>query len=209
MRRNTFHGSPRALSVGVFLLSASLFAQAGSKIAPGPSGELRAEADRIVREVLTSTGVPSASIAIVQGGQIVYVQAYGDARLEPPTPARRDPDARGTAQAFARRPGLQIPSRLDARERGHGPAAPVAHLGLSGLLASGLRASLHDPRGDGRGDPEPLGQEAARFRSGDRVAIQQHRLCHRGGHCRKGIRRASVGAPPVSRLHSARDGERH
>jgi len=88
MRRNTFHGSPRVLSVGVFLLSASLFAQAGSKIAPGPSSELRAEADRIVREVLTSTGVPSASIAIVQGGQIVYVQAYGDARLEPPTPAR-------------------------------------------------------------------------------------------------------------------------
>src|SRR5260370_9382351 len=87
MRRNTFHGSPRVLSVGVFLLSASLFAQAGGKIAPG-SPELRAEADRIVREVLTSTGVPSASIAIVQGGQIVYVQAYGDARLEPPTPAQ-------------------------------------------------------------------------------------------------------------------------
>jgi CubicO group peptidase (beta-lactamase class C family) len=37
---------------------------------------------------LASTGVPSASIAIVQQGRVVYAQSYGDARLEPRTPAR-------------------------------------------------------------------------------------------------------------------------
>jgi D-alanyl-D-alanine carboxypeptidase len=37
---------------------------------------------------LAQTGVPSASIAVVQNGKIAYVRAYGDARLNPKTPAR-------------------------------------------------------------------------------------------------------------------------
>jgi CubicO group peptidase (beta-lactamase class C family) len=44
--------------------------------------------DRIAREVLASTGVPSASLAIVKDGRIAYLEAYGDARLDPRTPAR-------------------------------------------------------------------------------------------------------------------------
>ena len=47
----------------------------------------RAQIDAAAREILSGTGAPSASIAIVRGGQIVYEQAYGDARLEPKTPA--------------------------------------------------------------------------------------------------------------------------
>jgi D-alanyl-D-alanine carboxypeptidase len=39
--------------------------------------------DKAAHDVLTRTGVPSASIAIVKNNQIVYLQAYGDARLEP------------------------------------------------------------------------------------------------------------------------------
>jgi len=50
--------------------------------------ELRAGVDRIAREVLASTGVPSASLAIVKDGRIAYTEAYGDARLDPRTPAR-------------------------------------------------------------------------------------------------------------------------
>ena len=50
--------------------------------------DLRAGVDRIAREVLASTGVPSASLAIVKDGRIAYVEAYGDARLDPRTPAR-------------------------------------------------------------------------------------------------------------------------
>jgi D-alanyl-D-alanine carboxypeptidase len=70
-------------SIVLSLWATRVLAQEG-KLAP----DLRTEVDRIAREVLASTGVPSASIAIVQGGQIAYVQAYGDARLQPPTPAR-------------------------------------------------------------------------------------------------------------------------
>jgi D-alanyl-D-alanine carboxypeptidase len=50
----------------------------------------REHIDQIVKQVLASTGVPSASIAIVSDSQIVYVQAYGDASLEPRVPARPD-----------------------------------------------------------------------------------------------------------------------
>ena len=37
-----------------------------------------------MHDVLTKTGVPSASVGIVQGGQVVFTKAYGNARLNPP-----------------------------------------------------------------------------------------------------------------------------
>jgi D-alanyl-D-alanine carboxypeptidase len=43
--------------------------------------------DKLVTDTLSRTGVPSASIAVVKDGQIAYVKAYGDARLEPKTAA--------------------------------------------------------------------------------------------------------------------------
>ena len=39
--------------------------------------------DAAAADVLKSTGTPSASVAVVQGGKIAYVKAYGMARLEP------------------------------------------------------------------------------------------------------------------------------
>jgi D-alanyl-D-alanine carboxypeptidase len=53
---------------------------------------LRTEIDKVATDTLASTGVPSASIAVVQNGAITYVHAYGDARIEPrmaATPAMR------------------------------------------------------------------------------------------------------------------------
>jgi CubicO group peptidase (beta-lactamase class C family) len=47
------------------------------------STDLKTKIDAAVTEVLTKTGVPSASIAVIKAGQIVYVSAYGDACLEP------------------------------------------------------------------------------------------------------------------------------
>jgi CubicO group peptidase (beta-lactamase class C family) len=41
-------------------------------------------------KVLHDTGVPSASVGIVQNGRIVYTHAFGLARLEPPKPAKAD-----------------------------------------------------------------------------------------------------------------------
>src|SRR4030095_15944049 len=46
--------------------------------------------DKLANETLTSTGVPSASIAVVKNGQVVYVKAYGDSRIDPKTPATPD-----------------------------------------------------------------------------------------------------------------------
>jgi D-alanyl-D-alanine carboxypeptidase len=49
--------------------------------------DLTDKIDKVATDTLARTGVPSASIAIVKDGQIAYVKAYGDARLEPKTPA--------------------------------------------------------------------------------------------------------------------------
>jgi CubicO group peptidase (beta-lactamase class C family) len=51
------------------------------------SPELREKIDKLVADGLAKSGVPSASIAIVKNGQVAYVKAFGDARLEPRTPA--------------------------------------------------------------------------------------------------------------------------
>jgi CubicO group peptidase (beta-lactamase class C family) len=48
---------------------------------------LSARVDRIATGALKDTGVPSASIAIVMGNRIAYANAYGNARLDPRTPA--------------------------------------------------------------------------------------------------------------------------
>jgi D-alanyl-D-alanine carboxypeptidase len=42
---------------------------------------LKARVDRIAAQVLEQTGVPSASVAVVQHGKLVYTHAYGNARL--------------------------------------------------------------------------------------------------------------------------------
>ena len=44
--------------------------------------------DAAAAKNLAQTNVPSASIAVVQGGKIAYVRTYGSARLDPKTPAR-------------------------------------------------------------------------------------------------------------------------
>ena len=47
----------------------------------------KTKVDSAAIQVLRATGAPSASIAIVRGGEIVYKRAYGDGRLEPRSPA--------------------------------------------------------------------------------------------------------------------------
>lgn len=47
----------------------------------------KVKVDSIATSVLAGTGAPSASIAVVRGGQIVYEQAYGQGRLNPSTAA--------------------------------------------------------------------------------------------------------------------------
>src|SRR5256885_12626835 len=42
--------------------------------------------DSIARQVLQSTGVPSATVAVVKNGALGYASAYGNAKLEPQVP---------------------------------------------------------------------------------------------------------------------------
>jgi D-alanyl-D-alanine carboxypeptidase len=71
----------RKLSVRTALLflslAATMHAQSVNAIDPALKGRI----DRIAEQVLEQTGVPSASVAIVQRGKLVYSHAYGYARL--------------------------------------------------------------------------------------------------------------------------------
>ena len=70
------------------ILVAILFLPSAAQVQAGLPPELRQKIDHAANDVLTATGVPSASIAIVKDSQIAYLQAYGNGRLDPSTPAR-------------------------------------------------------------------------------------------------------------------------
>jgi D-alanyl-D-alanine carboxypeptidase len=49
--------------------------------------DVRDKIDKLATETLAHAGVPSASVAVVKDGRVVYLKAYGDARVEPRVPA--------------------------------------------------------------------------------------------------------------------------
>src|SRR6185503_18939787 len=73
----------RCLFIALILLSSILLANAQAELSP----ELRTKIDKLADDVLSRSGVPGASVAVVKDGKIVYLKAYGSARLEPKTPA--------------------------------------------------------------------------------------------------------------------------
>ncbi|MDT5123943.1 MAG: D-alanyl-D-alanine carboxypeptidase [Acidobacteriota bacterium] len=73
------HGLAAAMLLSVITLTANAQTQLPS--------EMQEKIDKLATDALARTGVPSASVAIVKDGQIVYLKAYGDARLEPRVPA--------------------------------------------------------------------------------------------------------------------------
>ena len=75
-------GTGKLIVVGLLLCSSFAGAQSSTL-----SMESRKKIDEMARHALAETGVPSASIAIVQRGALVYLQAYGDGRIEPRQPA--------------------------------------------------------------------------------------------------------------------------
>ncbi|MGC2110205.1 MAG: serine hydrolase domain-containing protein [Candidatus Korobacteraceae bacterium] len=75
----------RLLSCILFVVIATAWSAAQTEPLLAPA--LRSSIDDIAHKTLASTGVPSASVAVVQNGKIAYVQAYGQARLDPQTAA--------------------------------------------------------------------------------------------------------------------------
>ena len=70
------------LALSVFVLFAAV-ALSSAQTASALAADSRSSIDEIAKNALAPTGVPSASIAVVKGGKIVYLNTYGDARLEP------------------------------------------------------------------------------------------------------------------------------
>src|SRR5215813_3797712 len=79
---------PQARYLSLITLTVVLLASATlARAQDGLTSELTAKVDKLAAEALEQSGVPSASLAVVKDGQIVYLKAYGSARLEPKTPA--------------------------------------------------------------------------------------------------------------------------
>ena len=92
----TQHRSVAAAIFALVIAAASSPAQSPAQSVDSIDPALKAKIDRIAAQVLEQTGVPSASVAIVQHGKLVYTHAYGSARLAtdsspaiPATPAMR------------------------------------------------------------------------------------------------------------------------
>ena len=189
-----------------------------------PAPDFAAAVDRIARDALTTTGVPSASIAIVRDGALAYTHAYGNARLPATAATTSMRYSIGSISkqftsaailllqeqrtALTRRRGRQVRAGPHARQRGHDSPGVVAHLGLSGLLAAGLRAAVHAHADQRAGHSRSLGPPPARLRARHAMAVQQHQLRHRGPHRREGRRHAAVAVPQHAGLHAARDHQR-
>ncbi len=77
MPRIMLRAKPLATLVIAIAFALLLSGQSVDTIDPG----IRSRVDRIAAQVLEETGVPSASVAIVKGGKLVYTHAYGSARL--------------------------------------------------------------------------------------------------------------------------------
>jgi D-alanyl-D-alanine carboxypeptidase len=50
--------------------------------------EMQQKIDKVATDALARAGMLSASVAVVRDGQIAYLHAYGNARLDPKTPAK-------------------------------------------------------------------------------------------------------------------------
>ncbi len=74
---------PCTLLSAVLLCATFGFAQTAAGLSP----ETQRAVDEAVRHVLAESGAPSASLAVVKDGSLAYVRAYGQARLDPSTPA--------------------------------------------------------------------------------------------------------------------------
>ena len=79
---------PRMRVVAALLVLAACAKSHHARPRPPDPDNLPATIDWIANQVLAETGVPSASVAAVSGGKLIYTHAYGNARLAPDTPAQ-------------------------------------------------------------------------------------------------------------------------
>jgi D-alanyl-D-alanine carboxypeptidase len=82
--------NPIVKKPGLIVAICMVLSVAGAWAQMAPAATARPDIDDIATQALASTGVPSAQVAVVENGQLTYVKAYGQARLDPPLAARTD-----------------------------------------------------------------------------------------------------------------------
>ncbi len=80
------------LVLSLIIISSQLFSKNNSffKSAEGSNDSLKIKVDSAALQILRETGLPSASVAVVKHGKIAYLQAYGNAKLNPRVSAKTD-----------------------------------------------------------------------------------------------------------------------
>ena len=72
-----------ALTFFAILAGAMVSLDAAAQAVDTLDPALRSSIDRIASQVLEQRGVPSASVAVLKGGKLVYTHAYGKAHIDP------------------------------------------------------------------------------------------------------------------------------
>ena len=193
--------------IGLFaLISAvpiALRAQTVDTIDPA----VKARVDRIAAQVLDQTGVPSASVAVVQHGKLVYTPRL---RHGPPRTRRHPatPEMRYSIGSISKQ--FTAAAILMLQEEGKLSLDDAVGKYIPGLTRGNevtIRQILSHTSGYQDYWPEDyvmtpmlkpesaqqisrhLGQKAARLRAGNQVAVLEHQLRHRRPHCRNRHRR--------------------
>ena len=189
------------------------------------SPETQQKIDKLATDALAKSGVPSASVAVVKDGQIAYLHAYGSASIDPAVAAK--PEMRYSIGSISKQftAAAIFFCRSKASSRSTTKSASIfltslaaddvtirqllSHTsGLSGFLAARLRYADDASAGDAAEDSGRMGAQAARFRSWDEVAVQQHELCDRWPDCGEGERDAATAILTRKDFHAAGDEER-
>ena len=85
----TIGNQQRVLALIAFTVTMFIFRATFGQTLSSPDS-IYARVDSAATQVLRKTGTPSASVAVVRLGRLVYARAYGDARLDPLMIARPD-----------------------------------------------------------------------------------------------------------------------
>ena len=164
------------------------------------SPEVSKKIDDAVTKMLSESGVPSASIAVVKDGILTYTKAYGLADIESHRSATTSMiysigsiSKQLTAASILLLAeegklslddsvGRWLPDLTRANEVTIRQVLSMTS-GYQDYLATRLCHAFNDETGFAGGNFERLGAKAARFRAGNEMAIQQHELCRRRHDC--------------------------
>jgi D-alanyl-D-alanine carboxypeptidase len=121
--------------IGVVLSVSAAYTAAQAQTVDTIDPALKTRVDAIAAGIMEQRGVPSASVAVVQGGKLVYTQAYGRAHIDPDKPAT--PDMRYSIGSISKQ--FTAAAVLILQEQGKlkldDPSDSQPHERISGLLA--------------------------------------------------------------------------